>query len=66
MSVSIDPKRPSRVRASEVAIKAALKAIQEAGIPVDKVCVNGGSVEIHCGQIDGARAPEKDAGLDEW
>lgn len=66
MSNSTEPRRSSRVRASEVAIKAALKAIQESGIPVDKVCISGGLVEIHCGQVEGAQAPKKDDGLGEW
>lgn len=58
--------RTTRVRASEAAIKAALKAIRETGISVEKVCVTGGQIEIHCGQVDGAEPAEKDDGLEKW
>lgn len=56
----------SRVRASASAIKAALTALRETGIAVDKVCVSGGKVEIHCAHIEGERVDEKDGGLEEW
>jgi len=55
-----------RVRASRSAISAALQAIKAAGWPVDKVCVIGGHVEIHCGHVEGNAVPEKDGGLEEW
>jgi hypothetical protein len=55
-----------RIRASETAIKAALKAIRDAGLSVERVCVTGGQVEIHCGPVEGDIAREKDGGLEEW
>lgn len=45
-----------RVRASEAAVSAVLRAMAANGIAVGKICVVGGQVEIHCG------APTKDAG----
>lgn len=60
------PPQPTRTRASESAIRAALRAIQEAGLPVEKVCVNGGRVEIHCAAVDRAELRAKDDGLEKW
>lgn len=60
------PRPSTRVRASEKAIRAALNAIQGAGLPVGKVCISGAKVEIHCGPVESATAPEKDEGLEEW
>lgn len=57
---------PTRTRASEVAIRAALRAIQDAGLPVEKVCVNGGKVEIHCAPVEPAKPRENDKGLEKW
>ncbi|TPM89824.1 hypothetical protein [Mesorhizobium sp. B2-1-3A] len=57
---------PKRLRASEAAIRAALQALKASGLPVDKVCVIGGHVEIHCGHVDGGASPEKDEGLEKW
>jgi len=59
-------KQTHRTRASEAAIRAALRAIKGAGLPVDKVCVSGGSIEIHCGTIEARKTDEKDGGLEEW
>jgi hypothetical protein len=55
-----------RTRASQSAIRATLAAMKASGMPVDKVCVIGGHVEIHCGQVEGENAPEKDGGLEQW
>ncbi|RUW97337.1 hypothetical protein EN784_01395 [bacterium M00.F.Ca.ET.141.01.1.1] len=55
-----------RLRASQAAIRVTLRALKEAGLPVDKVCVIGGQVEIHCGHLDGGTAVEKDEGLQQW
>ena len=56
----------SRIRASETAIKAALKALRESGLHVEKVCVTGGQVEIHCAPVAGAGPAENDDGLEQW
>lgn len=55
-----------RLRASRAAISAALQAIKASGLPVDKVCVIGGQVEIHCGQVEGSIGAEKDGSLEQW
>lgn len=60
------PPEVRRLRASEAAIRATLQALKAAGMPVDKVLVVGGQVEIHCGHVEGGNAPEKDEGLKEW
>lgn len=60
------PAGPRRLRASQSAIRATLAAMKASGVPVDKVCVIGGHVEIHCGHVEGSAAPEKDGGLEEW
>lgn len=65
-ALEIDHKPARRVRASETAIRAALKAIQDAGLPVEKLCVNGGQVEIHCGSVENRPAPKNDGGLEKW
>lgn len=62
-----EPVKPStRVRASEAAIKAALKAMRDSGIPIGRVCITGGHVEIHPGAVEGAAAVEDDGGLKDW
>ena len=55
-----------RVRASEPAIRAALTALRNAGLPVGKVCINGGQVEIHCSSVEAPAAAQNDEGLKEW
>lgn len=56
----------SRVRASEPAITAALKALRQAGMSVEKVCVKGGQVEIHCGHVELKPEGDKGGDLDQW
>lgn len=59
--------RSTRIRPSEAAIKAALKAMQEAGIPVNKLCVTGSRVEIHAGTVETEEPAEKDdPRLQQW
>lgn len=55
-----------RIRASERAFRIALKVIRDAGLPVDKVCVSGGQIEIHCSDVDGTVGKKKDDGLEQW
>lgn len=62
----VQPSAGKRVRASDHALRIALKAIQDAGLPVDKVCVSGGQIEIHCGTVAGAVTVKKDGGLKDW
>lgn len=57
---------PKRLRASQSAIRAALSAMKASGLPVDKVCVIGGHIEIHCGHVEAGSGPEKDEGLEKW
>lgn len=60
------PASVKRLRASQSAIRATLAAMRASGVPVDKVCVIGGQVEIHCGPVDGNASTEKDEGLEKW
>lgn len=55
-----------RTRASESALRVTLAVLREAGLSVDKVCVTGGQVEIHCGQVAAKPPEKKDGGLKEW
>ena len=55
-----------RLRASQSAIRATLQALKASGVPVDKVCVIGGHVEIHCGHVEGGNDTKKDGGLEQW
>ncbi|MBN9073965.1 MAG: hypothetical protein J0H34_20685 [Rhizobiales bacterium] len=58
--------RASRVRASERAITAALKAMRAAGLSVQKLCVTGAQVEIHAGSVEAVPDGKNDDGLEEW
>jgi len=55
-----------RVRASERALRIALKVVQETGLPVEKLCVNGGQIEIHCGHIEVGTPSPDHGGLKDW
>ncbi|EHS53218.1 hypothetical protein PDO_1181 [Rhizobium sp. PDO1-076] len=66
IAVPISKESTRRTRASEKALRITLTAICEAGLSVDKVCVNGGQIEIHCGPIAARPSPKKDGGLKEW
>jgi hypothetical protein len=66
MSRAFPPPPATRIRASEKAIRAALRAIQDAGLPVDKVCVNGSQVEIHCLAVEETKPTKNDGGLKSW
>jgi hypothetical protein len=66
MSRAAQAPEPKRVRASQSAIRATLSAMKAAGVPVDKVCIIGGNVEIHCGPVEGAATAEKDGDLEQW
>lgn len=58
--------KATRTRASKTALQVTLEALKDAGLSVDKVCVHGGKVEIHCGQVVAKTTPKKDEGLKEW
>ncbi|MDR6632394.1 hypothetical protein J2X72_001178 [Phyllobacterium sp. 1468] len=55
-----------RIRASERAFRIALKVIRDAGLPVGKVCITGGQIEIHCADVDANETGQKDEGLKQW
>lgn len=55
-----------RVRASEHALKTALKAMQDCGLSVGKVCINGGRIEIHTTHVEGEQPEEDNGGLKDW
>ncbi len=47
-----DFKKIARTRASARAFQIALDGMIAAGLQIQKVCVNGGQIEIHCGAPD--------------
>lgn len=55
-----------RVRASERAISAAIRAMQNAGLPVGKLLITGSQVEIYCGGVEATAAEKEDEGLGKW
>lgn len=56
-----------RVRASEAAIRTAIKAAKAEGLIIDKLCVIAGQVEIHIRGSNEVEAPEEeDSGLEKW
>lgn len=55
-----------RVRPSENALRIALKAARAEGMVVDKLCVNGGQIEIHFHGVETDAAAENDDGLEKW
>jgi hypothetical protein len=59
-------KKARRVKASEHAVRVALKAAKDAGLPVDKMCITGGQIVIHFAGIAGAADEEDDSGLEKW
>lgn len=63
---TIDHSGSRRVRASERALRIALKAVQDAGLPVDRVSVSGGQIEIHCGGIVEGKQKKNDGRLKQW
>ncbi|UDF29314.1 UNVERIFIED_ORG: hypothetical protein LHK14_17645 [Roseateles sp. XES5] len=60
------PGRIKRVRASESALRIALKVVKDSGLPVEKLCINGGQIEIHVGGVEGKPLDENDEGLEKW
>lgn len=55
-----------RVRASRKAIEAALEALAARGLAVDKLCVEGGKVEIVIASVEADSAPVNRKGLEKW
>lgn len=55
-----------RVRASEAALRTALKALKAEGLSVGKLCITGGQVEIHVGGIEANPLIENDGGPEDW
>ncbi|MCO6178810.1 hypothetical protein [Ciceribacter sp. RN22] len=60
------PKSSKRVRASERAVSAVLRAMAANGIAVGKICVSGGQVEIIPAGVEEATKPKKSGGLKDW
>lgn len=56
----------SRIRASERSLTIALKAMQDAGLSVDKLCISGGKIEIHCVPVVENHPAKNDGGLKDW
>lgn len=55
-----------RVRASENALRIALKVVKDSGLPVEKLCVNGGQIEIHIAGVESKLLEYNDEGLEKW
>lgn len=55
-----------RIRPSKTAVTVALEAIRSAGLPVEKVCINGGQIEIHCMPVEEQVSSEKHDDLEDW
>jgi hypothetical protein len=55
-----------RVRASEHALKTAIRAMKDCGLSVGKVCINGGRIEIHTTRLEGEDPDEDNGGLEKW
>lgn len=55
-----------RTRASETAMRAALKALVAAGVTVDRVVVRGGEVEILCQPVEQSADKSNDRDLEQW
>lgn len=56
----------TRIRASERAVTATLKAMRNAGVPVEKLRVIGGQVEIIIASVEEDEAPEHSDLIEEW
>ncbi len=59
-------KTQTRNRVSERTLAATLKAMRDAGMSVDRVCITGGKVEIHTTPIAGETTIPDDGGLEKW
>ncbi|KQS95335.1 hypothetical protein [Rhizobium sp. Leaf386] len=59
-------KAQTRNRVSERTLAATLKAMRDAGMSVDRVCITGGKVEIHTAPIAGETTVPDDEGLEKW
>ncbi len=66
MTVSSLPQPAKRVRASERALRIALKVVQDSGLSVEKLCVTGGQIEIHCGHVEGHEPSPDHGGPEDW
>ena len=62
--------RTRRVRASESAIAAAIRAATKAGLTVDKMCITGSRVDIHMASrgpgVETGNDLKNDDGLEQW
>ncbi|MDQ0319992.1 hypothetical protein QO002_002130 [Pararhizobium capsulatum DSM 1112] len=55
-----------RVRASERALRIALRVVQDTGLSVEKLCITGGQIEIHCGRVDAEKPSPDHGGPEDW
>ncbi|TPW28582.1 hypothetical protein FJU08_17415 [Martelella alba] len=53
-------------RASPATVRSYLKVAREAGLTVDKMCIDGGKVEIHFADLESPRSPIDDGDLEKW
>jgi len=59
-------RKATRVRASETALRKALKVARESGLAVDKLLISGGQFELHFAGVERENRPEHDEGLEKW
>lgn len=57
---------PRQTRASEAALRKALRAVQAEGLAVERLCITGGQYEIHFAGVERKTPPPKDEGLEQW
>lgn len=55
-----------RIRASQAAMEKAIAAIQNSGLTVDKLLIEGGRIEIRIAGVEQHGKPENDDGLQPW
>ncbi|WP_252835649.1 hypothetical protein [Ciceribacter sp. RN22] len=60
------PKSSKRVRASERAVSAVLRAMAANGIAVGKICISGGQVEFIPTGVEETTKPTNNGGLKDW
>lgn len=58
--------RTSRVRASERALKIAIKAMQNSGLQVRKLVVIGAAIEVHAGAPTEINTSPDASGPEDW
>lgn len=66
MTSAGDTPKLRQTRASEAALRKALRAAREEGLAVERLCITGGQYEIHFAGIGNKKPAAKDEGLEQW